>query len=240
MLDINKIREHKEEVKKSLLKRLKEGDFNLDEIIALDDKRKKLLTEVEQLKAERNKNSKTKPTQEVIEKMKSIGNEIKELDSQINQIEEQLKEKLSSLPNLLADDVPVGKDESENKVMRKWGSVPKFTFTVKDHVQLGHDLDLIDNETASNISGARFTYLKNELALLQFALIQHAFFVLTSEKLLKKIADSVKKGFNAKQFSPMIVPVMIKPDVFGKMARLEPKEERYYIPSDDVYLVGSA
>ena len=124
--------------------------------------------------------------------------------------------------------------------MRKWGSVPKFTFTVKDHVQLGHDLDLIDNETASNISGARFTYLKNELALLQFALIQHAFFVLTSEKLLKKIADSVKKGFNAKPFSPMIVPVMIKPDVFGKMARLEPKEERYYIPSDDVYLVGSA
>ncbi len=240
MLDINNIRDHKEETKKSLLKRLKEGDFNLDEIIGLDDQRKQLLTKVEQLKAERNKNSKTKPTPEMIEKMKMVGEEIKSLDEQIKNVESQLKETVSALPNLLSEDVPVGKDESENKVIRQWGSVPKFSFEIKDHVRLGQDLDLIDNETASKVSGARFTYLKNELALLQFALIQHAFFVLTNPKIIKKIADSVKKGFSAKPFTLVIPPVMVKPDVFWKMARLEPKEERYYIPSDSVYLVGSA
>src|SRR3989344_9424116 len=98
MLDINKIKDLKEKIKKSLLKRLKESDFNLDDIIVLDDKRKKLLTEVEQLKAERNKNSKTKPTPEIIEKMKEIGNQIKGLDVQVIQTEETLKEKLSELP----------------------------------------------------------------------------------------------------------------------------------------------
>src|SRR3989338_5200215 len=105
MLDINKIRENKEEVKKSLLKRLKESDFNLDEIIALDDKRKELLTKAEALKAERNKNSKTKPTPEMIEKMKMIGNEIKQLDEEIKTTEENLKKELSELPNIVADDV---------------------------------------------------------------------------------------------------------------------------------------
>lgn len=240
MLDINNIRNNKEEVKKSLLKRLKESEFNLDKIIALDDERKKLLTEVEVLKAEKNKNSKTKPTPEMIEQMKVVGEKIKTLDDQVKTTEEQLKEKLSTLPNILADDVPLGKDESENKVIRQWGVVPKFSFEVKDHVQLGQDLDLIDNETASNVSGARFTYLKNELALLQFALIQYAFSVLTSPIIIKKIANSVKKGFSPKVFTPVVPPVMVKPDVYQKMARLEPKEERYYIPSDDTYLIGSA
>ncbi len=240
MLDINKIRNNKEEVKKNLLKRLKPEDFNLERIISLDDERKHSISRVEILKAERNKNSKTKPTPEVIEKMKAVGNEIKRLDEEIKRVEETLKKELSVLPNLVADDVPVGTDESENKVLRKRGSVPKFTFPVKDHAEIGKELDLIDNETAAIVSGARFTYLKNELALLQFALIQYAFSVLTSQALIKKIANLVKKGFSAKSFMPVVPPVMIKPEVFAKMARLEPKEERYYIPSDDVYLVGSA
>ena len=223
-----------------MLKRLKPDDFNLDEIIALDDQRKSLLTKVEQLKAERNKNSKTRPTPEIIEQMKAVGNKIRGLDDEIKKVEDQLKEKLSTLPNIVADDVPVGKDETENKVIRQWGKAPKFSFPIKDHVQIGEELGLIDNETAAKVSGARFTYLKSELALLQFALIQYAFSVLTSEKILKKIADSVKKGFSAKPFIPVVPPVMIKPDIFAKMARLEPKDERYYIQSDDVYLVGSA
>src|SRR3989344_5463889 len=161
MLDINKIRDNKEEVKKSLLKRLKETDFNLDQIIALDDKRKELLTKVEVLKAERNKNSKSKPTPEMIEKMKAVGNEIKTLDEQVKTTEEQLKEKLSELPNIVADDVVAGGKEN-NKILRQFGKKPSFKFQPKDHVQLATDLGLIDYERGAKMSGSGFWVYKGD------------------------------------------------------------------------------
>jgi seryl-tRNA synthetase len=172
MLDINKIREHKEEVKKSLLKRLKEGDFNLDEIIALDDKRKKLLTQVEQLKAERNRNSKTKPTLEIIEKMKTIGNEIKRLDEDIKKVEITLKEELSALPNIVADDVVAGGKEN-NKVLRQFGKKPNVKFQPKDHVQLATDLGLVDYQRGAKMSGSGFWVYTGNGAVLEWALLNY-------------------------------------------------------------------
>ncbi|MEK6884510.1 MAG: serine--tRNA ligase, partial [Nanoarchaeota archaeon] len=148
MLNINKIRDNKEEVKKALLKRLKEGEFNLEKIISLDNNRKHLISEVELLKAERNKNSKTKPTPEIIEKMKTIGNEIQRLDGEIKMIEQTLKNILSELPNITADDVVAGGKEN-NKVLKQFGKKPKFSFRPKDHVQLATDLNLIDYERAN-------------------------------------------------------------------------------------------
>ncbi|OGZ64590.1 MAG: serine--tRNA ligase [Candidatus Staskawiczbacteria bacterium RIFCSPLOWO2_01_FULL_40_39] len=172
MLDINQIRNHKEEVKKSLLKRLKEDDFNLDEIIALDDKRKNLLTQVEQLKAERNKNSKTKPTPEIIEQMKKVGEKIKELDFIVRQTEEQLKEKLSELPNIVADDVVAGGKEN-NKILRQFGKKPSFKFQPKDHVQLATELELIDYERGAKMSGSGFWVYKGDGAVLEWALLNY-------------------------------------------------------------------
>src|SRR3989344_5545944 len=172
MLDINKIRENKDEVKKSLLKRLKESDFNLDEIIKLDDERKSLLTQVEQLKAERNKNSKTKPTPEIIEKMKLLGNKIRDLDEDIAKNESLLKEKLSSLPNIVADDVVAGGKEN-NKVLRQFGKKPKFQFEEKDHVELATSLELIDYERGSKMSGSGFWVYKGDGAILEWALLNY-------------------------------------------------------------------
>ena len=164
------------------------------------------------------------------------------MEPKLEKINAELKNLLFSLPNIPFDSVPVGKDESGNKVIRKWGRPTKFNFEPKDHVEIGENLDLIDIETAGKVSGTRFAYLKNQAAIIQYALVQYVFSVLTSEKIVKKIAESVKRGFSSKLFSPMVVPVMIKPDVYTKMARLSPedKDERYYIPSDDVYLIGSA
>src|ERR1051326_9211082 len=119
MLDIKTIREHTEEVKRSLLKRLKPDQFDLDHIIALDDERKKLLTQVEALKAEKNKNSKTKPTPEVIAKMKEIGEKIEMLDGRVKDTQEDLKKQLSALPNMVADDVAAGGKEN-NQVLRQF------------------------------------------------------------------------------------------------------------------------
>ncbi len=180
MLDINKIRNNKEEVKKNLLKRLparltvggKEGDFNLDEIIALDDKRKHSISEVEILKAERNKNSHTKPTPEIIEKMRQVGEKIKELDSIVRQTEEELKNKLSELPNITADDVVAGGKEN-NKVLKQFGKKPKFSFTPKDHIQLATDLNLIDYERGVKMSGSGFWIYKGDGAVLEWALLNY-------------------------------------------------------------------
>ncbi|MBU2539824.1 serine--tRNA ligase [Patescibacteria group bacterium] len=172
MLDINKIRENKEEIKKSLLKRLNEGDFNLDEIISIDDKRKSLLTEVEVLKAEKNKQSKQKPTPEIIKEMKEVGDRIKSLDDQIGNVEEELKDKLSSLPNIVADDVVAGGKEN-NKVIKTFGKKPEFKFTPKDHVQLAEDLNLIDYERGAKMSGNGFWIYKGEGAILEWALLNY-------------------------------------------------------------------
>ncbi|KKP31248.1 MAG: serine--tRNA ligase [Candidatus Staskawiczbacteria bacterium RIFOXYB2_FULL_32_9] len=172
MLDINKIRDHKEEVKNALLKRLKPEDFDLDGVLALDDKRKQLLTEVEKLKAERNKNSKTKPTPEVIAQMKEIGERIKKLDIDVANVEEELKTKLSELPNTPADDVMTGGKEN-NKVIRQFGKKPKFTFTPKDHVELATSLDLIDYERGAKMSGSGFWVYKGDGAVLEWALLNY-------------------------------------------------------------------
>ena len=172
MLDINKIRENREEIKKSLLKRLKETDFDLDAIVALDDKRKKLLTEVEILKAERNKNSKTKPTPEMIAQMKQVGEKIKELDSIVRQTEDELREKLSELPNIAADDVVAGGKEN-NKVLRSFGKKPSFKFQSKDHVQLATDLNLVDYERGAKMSGSGFWVYRGDGAVLEWALLNY-------------------------------------------------------------------
>ncbi|MBU3942843.1 serine--tRNA ligase, partial [Patescibacteria group bacterium] len=139
--------------------------------------------------------------------------------------EEEIKDLLYKIPNILAQDVPAGKDESENVVIKQVGKVPTFNFEIKDHVELGEALGIIDLKTAAQVSGARFVYLKGKLALLQLALINHTFDILT------------KKGF-----IPVVPPVMIKPEVYEKMARLSEadKDERYYFPQDDLYLIGSA
>lgn len=172
MLDINKIRNDKEKIKRSLLKRLDEKDFNLDKIIAVDDNRKQLLTQVEQLKAERNKQSRQKPTPDIIEKMKEVGDKIKNLDDQIRAVEQDLKNKLSELPNIVADDVVKGGKEN-NKVIKMFGEKPKFNFTPKDHIQLAGDLDIIDYERGVKIGGSGFWVYKGEGAILEWALLNY-------------------------------------------------------------------
>lgn len=170
MLDINKIRNQKSEVEKALLKRMDKVD--LDEIIKLDDERKELIQKSDELKAERNKFSKTKPTPEVIEEMKKVGERIKEMDEQLAKIEEELKEKLSALPNIPADDVVPGGKEN-NKVLRSFGEKPEFKFQPKDHVELATSLGLIDYERATKMSGAGFWCYTGDGAMLEWALLNY-------------------------------------------------------------------
>lgn len=172
MLDINKIREDKEILKKSLAKRMDPKDINFDEIIEIDDKRKELLQAVETKKAQRNAFSKSKPDAETIEKMRLLGDEIKQLDDQIRLVEESLKEKISALPNIPADDVLPGGKEN-NKVIATFGKKRDFEFEPKDHYDLAVSLDLIDYERAAKIAGTGFWIYKGAGAILEWALLSY-------------------------------------------------------------------
>ncbi|MBI4992859.1 MAG: serine--tRNA ligase [Candidatus Magasanikbacteria bacterium] len=172
MLDINKIREQKETVKTALLKRLEPAQFDLDEIIFLDDKRRKLIAEMEMLKADRNLHSKTKPTPEIIAQMKEVGAQIQNFENDLRLVDEQLKTALSELPNLPADDVLPGGKEN-NKVIKTFGRQPKFKFNPKDHVELATGLNLIDYERAVKMSGSGYWLYRGDGALFEWALLNY-------------------------------------------------------------------
>lgn len=235
MLDIKVLRENPEKVKAAIA--TKNADPALvDRFLELDTAWRELTTEVESKRSDQKKLAAARD----IEGGKKLKEEVRAMEEKISVLEKDREAVWLKIPNLPSEDTPVGKDESENKVIKTWGELPKFDFEPKDHVALGESLGLIDTETAGKVSGARFFYLKGDLVLLEFALIQHAMRTLTDPQIIKKIAKSVDPDLSDKPFIPVLPPVMIRPEVFQKMARLEPKEERYYIPSDDVFLIGSA
>ncbi len=240
MLDIKDIRENPQKVKEAC--KVKQVVCDIDKILQLDQERKRLLQEIEDLRAKQNKLGLRRLQADQLTEAQNLKQQVKAKEPGLKSVEEELSLLLLEVPNVPLPDVPVGKDSTGNKVIRTWGKIPTFTFTPKDHVVLGQELDLIDTEKASTITGARFAYLKREAALLEFALVQYVLSVLAQEKLLKKIADSVEKGYSPKPFIPIVPPVMIRPDVFRKMGRLaeQDKEERYYLQKDDLYLIGSA
>jgi seryl-tRNA synthetase len=248
MLDIKFIRENADSIKQSC--KNKKVGVDIDRLLNIDKDRKELKQKLEKISAEKNKASKeislakddNEKRKEIIAGMQSLDKEADELKEKLENVEKEFNALMIEVPNVCCPDVPFGEDEQGNKVIKKWGTPPKFDFKPKDHMELGEALGIIDTKKASEITGARFGYLKGAAALLEYALLQYVFSILTSEKTLKKIAQSVEKGYSAKPFVPAVPPVMIRPDIFKKMARLseQDKDERYYLPQDDLYLIGSA
>ncbi len=245
MLDLKFIRQNIDLVKDAV--RNKRVDVDVDRFLALDEKRRMLIQGYEDGLAKKNKATKviaeTKDKTErekLILEMRELDKSSDRLSEQLKEVEKEFNELLYKIPNIPLDDVPIGKDESENKTIREVGKKPDFYFEPKEHWQLGQDLCLIDMERGAKVAGARFGYIKGQLAILEFALVQYALSVLTDKKMIAKIIKSAKLNLEPKPFVAVVPPVMIKPDVLQKMARLEPREERYYIPSDDLYLIGSA
>ncbi|KKT98133.1 MAG: Serine-tRNA ligase 2 [Parcubacteria group bacterium GW2011_GWC2_45_15] len=172
MLDINNIRDNREAVERALLKRLKPDDLDLAEIIRLDDERRGLIAQADELKALRNKSSKTKPTPETILELKKSGETIAELDNQLKVVEQALKQLLTALPNIPADDVVAGGAEN-NRVIKTSGKKPSFGFVPKGHVELATVLGLIDYERAVKMSGSGFWAYTGQGALLEWALLNY-------------------------------------------------------------------
>lgn len=244
MLNTKFIRENPEAFKKAA--KTKRVSVDIDLLLKLDEEFRKVKGEVDELNRQRNEIAQQagggKPSAEAIEAGKKVKNDILTKEQELSEISEQLKLLLYAVPNIPMDDVPVGKDESDNKVIRSWGKIPKFDFKPKDHMELGEKLGIIDTARAAKVSGARFAYLKDGAALLEFALVRYLFDILTSEEQVKAIIAKTGLDISSKPFIPVVPPVMIRPDVFTRMARLSPedKDERYYLQQDDMYLIGSA
>ncbi|MDD3777890.1 MAG: serine--tRNA ligase [Patescibacteria group bacterium] len=172
MLDINLIKNDLESVKTGLAKRGDISHFDFEKIISLDDKRRELIALSEELKAKKNKQSKVKPTLEIINEMKALGAKIKEQEEELAKIDEELNTKMLELPNIPAPDVLAGGKEN-NEVIYTYGKKPVFNFTPKDHVELATSLNLIDYERAVKMSGSGFWCYTGNGALLEWALLSY-------------------------------------------------------------------
>ena len=176
MIDIKLIRENYEEVKKALSNRRE--DFDLDKFKELDERRRELLSEVEQLKSDQNKASKQIPilkkegkdTDDLMKEMKNLSTRIKEFDQEVAQVEKDLNDFMLTIPNIPNPSVPMGETDEDNLEVRKWGEPTKFEFEPKPHWELGSDLGIIDPETAAKVSGSRFTFYKGAGARLERAI----------------------------------------------------------------------
>lgn len=236
MLDVNILRREPERVRKAIVS--KNADPGLvDEFLKLDEAWREATAKLEKLRAEQNEFSQKRE----VEAAKANKDKIKAKEEEVADLEAKRLAIWEKIPNLPSEDTPVGRDETANKVLRRVGKPRKFDFEPLDHMALGEKLGLIDTKKAAEISGTRFGYIMGAAARLEFALIQYALETLAAEPVLKSIAEGVKPGYNPKPFIPVVPPVLIRPEVFGKMARLYPNpEDKYYLPQDNLYLIGSA
>jgi len=215
MIDIKLLRENPEKVKKACVN--KGAKIDIDKILESDKRRRELIQEIENYKAEQKRLGKDQ-----IEKAKELKNKIKGLEPELEKTELNFNILFSQIPNLPLDDVPIGSNETGNKVIKIVGKTEKG---LRDYLEIAEKLDIIDVKRAAKTSGSRFGYLKGDLAILEFGLVRLAFDVLGKEG-----------------FIPVIPPVMIKPEMAKGMGYIEQtnSEEAYYINSDNLYLVGTA
>jgi len=225
MIDIKDLLKNPEKYKNALRDRGYEDLSIIDEIIEIKNRINLLIKKRDDLRAFINKTSETKPDEETIKILREKKEEIKKIEDEIDSLQKILDEKLDLIPNVPAPDVPRGKDENDNVILRTWGEIPQFNFNPKDHVDLGKEYDLIDTEKAGLVAGSRFYYLKNEAVLLEIALIKFVFDTL------------LPYGF-----IPIIPPYFIKEKYYRGMGRITgaDREERYYLEKDELFLIGSA
>jgi seryl-tRNA synthetase len=232
MLDIELLRKNPEFVKERLRLRREDYPRLVDEALRLDEERRSILRELESLRAERNalskeigkRKSKGEQTAELEGKVKEIKEKIEVLEAQLSKVEEQLKRVMLSIPNIPHQSVPVGKDETENVEVRRWGVPREFDFEPKAHYEIGEALGILDFERGASLAGSRFTVMwgwgaKLERALINFMLDFHT----------------------SRGYKEVWVPHLVKPEILegtGQLPKFE--EDLYFCEKDSLYLIPTA
>jgi seryl-tRNA synthetase len=230
MLDPKILRENPDKIRKMLNDR--NIDFPLDELIKLDKERRDLIIKTDELRKKRNEISieiaKRKKTNQdatsLIEQMQETSQTLTNLETEQTQTESGYTKLTLTIPNLIDESVPIGKDDTTNKEIKKWGKIPQFDFKVKDHIDISQSLDLVDLERAAKVAGARFYYLKNDLVKLNQALIQYALDFLSE-----------------KNYTPIQTPYLInRSSMEGAIIAQDFEDVIYKIEGDDLYLIGTS
>lgn len=180
MLDIKLFRTETDRVKEKVEKRGMDSSV-VDEVLKLDEQRRDLIKQTEEMKSDRNrvsdeiaqKKRNKEDADDVIKEMRELGDKIKDTDNSLKEVENELKDKLSRIPNLIHDDVPEGESDEENVELKRWGEPRQFDFEAKPHWDLVEELEMANFERAAKVSGARFVFLTNEGAQLERALMNY-------------------------------------------------------------------
>ncbi len=219
MLDLNFIRENPEKVKKGVRNKGYKPEI-VDRVLKVDETRRQLISEIEKLREERNKLGSNE-----IEKGKKIKEALRQLEPDLRAVEEELKNLLYEIPNLPLEKAPIGKDESENVELRRWGEPKKFSFKPKDHLELGKILGILDFEGGAKVAGSGFYYWQAEGAILELALIRYAFDFLGKEG-----------------FVPIITPDLARSRYYLGTGYLPkgPEAQIYTIEDEDLGLIATA
>ncbi|UXR69612.1 MULTISPECIES: serine--tRNA ligase [unclassified Staphylococcus] len=232
MLDIKLFRNEPEMVKEKIQLR---GDDPavVDEVLALDQKRRELIQQTEELKAERNKASELiaqkkrnkEDADEAIQLQRKAGEKVKAIDAELKEVDTALNDKLSRIPNLIHDDVPQGKDDTENVELKKWGTPREFDFEAKAHWDIVEDLGMADFERAARVSGARFVFLTNEGAKLERALMNYM----------------ITKHTTQHGYTEMMVPQLVNRQTMygtGQLPKFE--EDLFKVEKEGLYTIPTA
>ncbi len=230
MLDIKFIRNNPQLVKKGCEK--KHVEVDIDCLLETDRKKRETLQALEDMRAQKNKSTKEiqksqnkNEKEKIILKMQELDKNSDRLTNNLKNLETEFNELMSQIPNLPLEEVPIGKDDRDNVVLREVGEKPKFDFKPKDYMEIAKNHDLIDIERAAKTSGSRFGFLKREAALLEFAIINFVF-----------------ENLNKKGFIPVIPPVMLKPEMAKGTGYFETTalDEAYYLAKDSLFLIGTS
>ena len=217
MLDINYIKDNPDTVKTAAKNKNLNPDI-VDEVIRLDDKRRQLIVTVEAIRAEKNK-----LTRDQIDRGRELKKQLKDVEPELKQVEETLNDLMLQVPNVPAQDVPVGEDETGNKVIKNWGQKRDFDFKPRPHHELAETLGMFDSKRAVRIAGSRAYFIKGDLVRLERALLDYA--------LQKMVNDG---------FTPMTVPWMVNTEAMVGTGYFPWGQEDHYQTQDGQALIGTA
>jgi len=230
MLDPKIIKENPQRIRDMLKARAVE--FNLDELVEFDQKRRDLILKTDEMRKKKNQialeiSQKKKSGEDIspiLSEMKNISGELTKLESLQEEVEKKYSNLALTIPNLIHESVPIGKDETANIEIKKWGTIPKFDFKINDHIDISANLDLVDLERAAKVAGARFYYLKNDLVRLNQSLIHYG---------LDFLAE--------KNYSLVQPPYMInRQSMEGAIIADDFEELIYKIDNEDLYMIGTS
>jgi seryl-tRNA synthetase len=230
MLDLKYIRENAQAVQENCGNRGVEADVKL--LVELADRRSELIQELNELKQRQNQMAKSvgkerdeEARQRLIEESRTFKERIPEKETELHEVEERLREEQLKIPNMTHPDSPIGKDDTENVEIRRWGEIPEFAFKPKDHVQLGESLGIIDFDAGAKTTGSKFYFLRGDAVLLELGLIRYAMDIL------------MERGYE-----PTITPDLARDEALvgtGFIPR-GPETQIYSVEDSDLSLIATA